>query len=71
LAILANIKLHVILTQKDGRLNVEKLLQANFDLALADIWFCGDSSFGEDILKKLSSKKIIKQKFHQELFEMR
>jgi predicted ferric reductase len=71
LATLAHVKLHVILTEKDGRLDVEKLLQANFDLSLADFWFCGDSSFGEDILNKLSSKKTIKQKFHQELFEMR
>lgn len=67
----AGVKLHLILSARDGRLDGERLRQMVPDWAQADVWFCGPSGFGHALRDDLVAHGLPRDRFQQELFEMR
>lgn len=70
-AIAVGVSLHVIVSSRDGHLTGEQLRAKITDWQSADIWFCGPLSMGKAIRSDLARNELSKDKFHQELFEMR
>ncbi|MCB1718023.1 MAG: ferric reductase-like transmembrane domain-containing protein [Candidatus Competibacteraceae bacterium] len=67
----AGVQLHLLVADKDGRLDAERLCQTVPDWPSADVWFCGPAGFGKALREGLFSKGLARDDFHQELFEMR
>jgi predicted ferric reductase len=67
----ANVRLHVLVSARDGRLNAERLCQTVPQWPTADIWFCGPAGFGQALREGLKARGLDTEHFHQELFEMR
>ena len=67
----AGVRLHVVLSTRDGRLNGERLRQAIPDWRDADVWFCGPTAFGNSLRDDLVAHGLPAARFHRELFEMR
>lgn len=67
----ANVRLHVLVDARDGRLNAERICAAVPEWRSADIWFCGPAGFGRDLRHDFSAKGLSSGNFHQELFAMR
>ena len=68
---LANIKLHLITPNMDGRVDINMITRAVPEWKKADVWFCGPAQFGKSINNGFSQLGIDAHSFHQELFEMR
>jgi predicted ferric reductase len=67
----AGIKLHVLVDERDGRLDGEKIRAAVPDWKSASIWFCGPPGFGQALRRDFIARGLAPSAFHQELFEMR
>ncbi len=67
----AGIRLHVIESRRDGRLDAEKIRALVPDWALASIWFCGPDDFAQSLRKDFIEQGLSPACFHHELFEMR
>lgn len=67
----AKARLHVLVTAKDGRLDVARICQAVPEWEKADIWFCGPAGFGQALREGFTARGVPPQDFHQELFDMR
>lgn len=67
----AGVNLHVLVTARDGRLDVERICSAVPAWAEADIWFCGPGGFGQALRAGFVAKGLTAEDFHQELFDMR
>jgi predicted ferric reductase len=68
----AQVRLHVLLASRDGRLNGERIRAAVPAWRDASIWFCGPAGFGEALQADFAAHGFpVKQRFHQELFAMR
>jgi len=67
----AGVRLHVLVSPRDGRLTGERLRTLLPDWGQAEVWFCGPSAFGKAICQDLLSHGLPGPWFHQELFEMR
>lgn len=67
----ANVKLHVIINNRDGHLTGEKLRTIVPDWKSASVWFCGPVGFGKALHKDLLENGLLPKNFHQELFNMR
>ena len=67
----AGVRLHVLISPRDGRLTGERLRRLLPDWGQAEVWFCGPSAFGKAISQDLASHGLPGPRFHQELFEMR
>lgn len=67
----AGVRLHLMVGDRDGRLNGERLRKAIPDWKTASIWFCGPSAFGRAIRDDLIAHGLNPNDFHQELFQMR
>ncbi len=67
----ANVPLHVLWGERDGRLDAERVCQTVPDWRDADIWFCGPAGFGQALKRDLTAMGLPEARFHQELFEMR
>jgi predicted ferric reductase len=68
----ANVRLHVLIDARDGRLNSERIREAIPDWRKASIWFCGPSAFGEALRRDFRAHGFpVNESFHQELFSMR
>ena len=70
-ALKANIQLHILRSDIDGRLDANKLCQAVPDWREAEVLFCGPTAFGNALLEGLITKGFPEENFHRELFEMR
>jgi predicted ferric reductase len=70
-ALSAGVRLHVMISSKEGRLNGEILREKISDWQVADIWFCGPLLFGKTMRNDLIKHGMLVANFHQELFEMR
>lgn len=70
-ALAANVRLHVLLDARDGRLSTERICQAVPQWQSADIWFCGPTGFGQALRKDFIAKGLAPGDFHQELFNIR
>jgi len=67
----AGVKLHLIVTPKDGRLTPKQIREAVPDWNTASIWYCGPNTLGKVIKDDFISNGLSSKDFHQELFEMR
>lgn len=67
----ANIRLHVTVTPKDGRLTPEQIRAAVPEWRSASLWFCGPAAFGNALRKNFVGDGLPAESYHQELFEMR
>lgn len=68
----ADVRLHVLIDARDGRLTGERLRAAVPDWREASIWFCGPAGFGEALKTDLARHGYpVEKRFHQELFSMR
>ena len=71
LAAQARVKLHVLVSQRDGRLDADGICRKVPDWKLAGVWFCGPAGFGATLRDTLAARGLPAERFHQELFEMR
>ncbi|MGJ5140325.1 ferredoxin reductase family protein [Bradyrhizobium oligotrophicum] len=68
----ANVRLHVLIDARDGRLTGDRVRRAVPDWRNASIWFCGPTAFGEALRRDFGAQDFpIRERFHQELFAMR
>lgn len=67
----ADVKLHVRISPRDGRLDARQIMDAVPDWKNASVWFCGPADFGASLRKDLVAGGLPPGDFHQELFEMR
>ncbi len=67
----AGIKLHILVSGKDGRLDGKEIRSKVADWKTSSIWFCGPSEFGKALRTDFISHGIPASRFHQELFQLR
>lgn len=67
----AGVKLHLLVTPKDGLLTAEQIRVALPDWRSASIWFCGPAAFGDTLSNDFITNGLPASDFHRELFEMR
>lgn len=67
----ADVRLHVRVTPRDGRLTAEDICQAVPQWREAGIWFCGPTAFGQTLRRDFIARGLPARAFHQELFQMR
>jgi predicted ferric reductase len=67
----AHVTLHVLIDDRDGFLNGDRVRDAVKDWKSADIWFCGPAKFGDSLCEDMIAKGLSASDFHRELFEMR
>ena len=68
----ANVRLHVLVDARDGRLSGERIRELVPQWHDASIWFCGPVGFGQAIRRDFASRGFpARRQFHQELFSMR
>lgn len=66
----ANVKLHRVVTNKNGYLDATKITQKIGDdqLQQSSVWFCGPQKFGSSLKAALTRLGLAKNNFHNELF---
>lgn len=67
----AGVRLHVLVSQRDGRLTAERLCQMVPGWRDADLWFCGPLAFGRSLRQGMLEHGVNSEDFHHELFDMR
>jgi len=67
----ANVRLHVLWDERDGRLDAERICKTVPDWRDADVWFCGPAGFGQALKQDLTARGLPEARFHQELFALR
>ncbi len=67
----AGVRLHILVSPRDGRLDTDKICAAVPDWSTASVWFCGPMRFGAALRRSFLSRGLSARDFHQELFEMR
>ena len=67
----ADVRLHLLVDSRDGRLNGERIRASVPDWESASFWFCGPPGFGQSLRKDFLAHGLPPERFHQELFQMR
>ncbi|HWS74607.1 MAG TPA: ferric reductase, partial [Quisquiliibacterium sp.] len=67
----ANVRLHVLVSARDGRLDAGQIRAAVPQWRSASVWFCGPPAFGAALRRDFVAEGLAPDDFHQELFEMR
>ena len=68
----ANVRLHLLVDAKDGRLTGDRIRETVPNWRAASIWFCGPAGFGRALKSDFAAQGWpVKKRFHQELFQMR
>ncbi|MEY8879000.1 MAG: ferric reductase-like transmembrane domain-containing protein [Leptothrix sp. (in: b-proteobacteria)] len=67
----ANVRLHVLVDERDGQLDTDRIVAAVPGWAESDVWFCGPAGFGRALRDGFSRRGLGAEHFHHELFEMR
>ncbi len=67
----SGVNLHVLVSSRDGRLDVARVCREVPAWAEADVWFCGPAGFGQALREGFAAKGLATDDFHQELFDMR
>lgn len=68
----ADIRLHVLISARDGRLTGERIRDQGPRWRGASLWFCGPAAFGAALRRDFAAHGLaVKQRFHQELFQLR
>ena len=62
---------HVLVSARDGRLDVARICDTVPGWAEADVWFCGPGGFGQALREGFVARGLPAADFHQELFDMR
>jgi predicted ferric reductase len=67
----AGVRLHLVVSQRDGRLSGERLRELVPEWKQASVWFCGPAAFGQALRADLMANGLPAEAFHPELFQMR
>ncbi|MEO8013758.1 MAG: ferric reductase-like transmembrane domain-containing protein [Polaromonas sp.] len=67
----ANVRLHLLVNKRDGRLDAARIRTAVPEWQSASVWFCGPGAFGQALRRDFMADGLAPDDFHQELFEMR
>jgi predicted ferric reductase len=67
----AGIRLHLVISPRDGILTGERIRSLIPDWKNASLWFCGPAAFGQALRADFAAQGTPTPHFHQELFEMR
>ncbi|CAH1659982.1 ferredoxin reductase family protein [Chelatococcus asaccharovorans] len=68
----ANVRLHIVIDSRHGRLTGERIREVVPEWRDASIWFCGPTGFGHALRRDFAALGFpLNARFHQELFEMR
>lgn len=67
----AGVRLHVLVTAKDGLLDAERIRREVPGWASASVWFCGPPAFGQSLRADFVAHGLPADLFHQELFQLR
>ena len=67
----AKVTLHYRCSERDGRFDLDTILDNVPTWRDADIWFCGPEAFGATLQQGFAHKGLPDKRFHRELFEMR
>ena len=67
----AGVRLYVLVSARDGRLDVARICDTVPGWAEADVWFCGPGRFGQALREGFVARGLPAADFHQELFDMR
>jgi predicted ferric reductase len=67
----AGVRLHLLVSPREGRLDGERIRNAVPEWLSASIWFCGPPGFGQALKKDFVAHGLSPKRFHQELFQMR
>lgn len=68
----ANVRLHLLIDAKHGRLTGERIRELVPDWREASLWFCGPAGFGTALRKDFAARGFaVENRFHRELFELR
>ena len=67
----AGVRLHLLVSGRDGRLDADRIRAAVPQWREASLWFCGPAAFGEALRRDFVAAGLSPDDFHQELFEMR
>ncbi len=67
----AGVRMHLLVSPKDGRLNGERIRAAVPEWRSASLWFCGPPGFGQALREDFLAHGLPPERFHQELFQMR
>lgn len=67
----SGVRLHVLVSGQDGRLNAQRIRHAVPDWRAASIWFCGPPALGQSLRDDFVKHGLPAKQFHQELFQMR
>ncbi len=67
----AQINLHILISPRDGRLDVDKIKAAVPNWSAASVWFCGPVAFGTALRRGFLRAGLSSRNWHQELFQMR
>ncbi|MDF2810229.1 MAG: Ferric reductase domain protein transrane component domain protein [Microvirga sp.] len=68
----ADVRLHLLISARDGRLTGARIREEVPDWREASIWFCGPAGFGEALRRDFAAQGFpVEERFHQELFDMR
>ncbi|MDT3706063.1 MAG: ferric reductase-like transmembrane domain-containing protein [Thiobacillus sp.] len=67
----ANVRLHLLVSSRDGRLDGDRIRAAVPEWRSASVWFCGPAGFGESLKNDFMAHGLVAGRFHQELFAMR
>lgn len=67
----ANVRVHLLVSSKDGRLDAARIRSVVPEWQSASIWFCGPAGLGQALRDDLVAHGLADTAFHQELFQMR
>nr|WP_246781451.1 ferric reductase-like transmembrane domain-containing protein [Rhodoblastus sphagnicola] len=68
----AGVRLHVLIDQRDGFLDGDRIRAAVSDWRRASIWFCGPTGLGQALSRDFGAAgMVLERQFHHELFAMR
>ena len=67
----AGVRLHLIVTPKDGLLTAEQIRTSVPNWLHASIWYCGPATLGKILKQDFTASGVSSKNFHQELFEFR
>lgn len=65
------VRLHLLISDQNGRLSGKRLRKEVPDWQDASVWFCGPAGFGQAMRDDLVAHGLKSADFHQELFQMR
>lgn len=68
----AGVRLHVLVDDRDGRLDGDRIRATVPEWRDASIWFCGPAGFGQALRQDFATQGVpVDRRFHQEFFAMR